>query len=165
MWFDLDELSGEVNIKKILGKDIKANKIVLKGNDLVFARIEPCIYNGKIALIPSGIKEALGSTELLITRAKPNVLPSFLLWILRSELIQRQIAGKMTRTTGRRRLPITVFASIQLPKVCLKLQKLIADEATRRRNEAKQLLTEAENIVSEAKARVERMILGEEDGT
>jgi type I restriction enzyme, S subunit len=162
---DVDDLFGEVNINNLLGKDIQANKAVIKGNDVVFARIEPCIYNQKIALIPSYIKEALCSTELLVARAKSNTLPSFLLWLLRSQLIQRQIAGKMTGTTGRRRLPNEVFASLKIPKISLELQKLIADQATRQRDEAKRLYTEAENLLTEAKARVERMILGEEDVT
>lgn len=162
---DVDELFGEVNINNLLGKDIKANKLVIKGNDVVFARIEPCIYNRKIALISSDITEALGSTELLIARANPNVLPSFLFWLLRSELIQRQIAGKMTGTTGRRRLPDEVFGSLKLPKISLELQKLIVDEATRRKDEAKRLYIESEDLIIQAKARVERIILGEEEVT
>ncbi|MGF2036659.1 MAG: hypothetical protein RMZ43_015325 [Nostoc sp. CmiVER01] len=42
---------------------------------------------------------------------------------------------------------------------------LEADELNRRRNEAKHLYTEAENLLTEAKTRVERIILGEEDVT
>ncbi|MBD2340110.1 restriction endonuclease subunit S [Calothrix sp. FACHB-156] len=160
---DVDEHLGEVNLQTLLGKDIKANKIIIKGDDIVFARIEPCIYNLKIALIPSNIEEALGSTELLIARPKPNILPSFLLWILRSKLIQSQILGKMTGTTGRRRLPNNIFASLKLPKICLDLQKLVASEATQQRDKAKLMYIEAENLVIQTKAHVERMILGEED--
>ena len=83
--------------------------------------------------------------------------------MLRSELIQQQITGKMTGTTGRRRLPDTVFGLLKIPKVPLDKQEVIAEEANCRRDEAKQLCAEAEAIVTEAKARVERMILGEED--
>ena len=159
---DVDNIYGEVCSQNLFGKDIKANKICIEGNDIVFARIEPCIYNLKIALIPSFIEEALGSTELLVARPKPDVIPSFLFWILRSELIQRQISGKVTGTTGRRRLPNKIFASLKIPQVSLNLQQSIADEATKRRDEAKKLRTEAEAVVAVAKARVERMILGEE---
>lgn len=159
---DVDNIYGEVNSQNLLGKNIKANKIVIQGNDLVFARIEPCVYNLKIALIPENIDEALGSTELLIARSKSDVIPEFLLWILRSELIQRQIAGKVTGTTGRRRLPNSIFASLKIPQISLELQKSIADEAMQRRDRAKQLKLEAEAIVSAAKVRVEKMILGEE---
>lgn len=160
---DVDNIYGEVDAQELLGKDIKANKVVIRGNDVVFARIEPCVYNLKIALIPADIEEALGSTELLIARPKSHVVPSFLLWILRSDLIQHQIAGKVTGTTGRRRLPNSVFASLQIPQVPLNLQKNIADEAARRRDQAKQLRSQAEAVVAAAKARVERMILGEKE--
>jgi len=160
---DVDDSMAEVNIQQLLGREIKANKTVFRGGDVVFARIEPCIYNRKIALIPHEVKEALGSTELLVARARQGILPEFLLWILRSELIQRQIAGRMTGTTGRRRLPSQAFARLKVPKVPLEFQREIADEATRQRDKAKELQQEAEALVTEAKARVERMILGQEE--
>lgn len=159
---DVDEKFGEVHIRHLLGQDIKANKIIFQGNDVIFARIEPCVYNGKVALIPTDIEEALGSTELIVARPKNNILPEFLFWILRSELIQRQIAGKMTGTTGRRRLPDAIFKFLKLPKVPLELQKIIAEEANRRKDEAKRLSKEAEKGIKEAKLLVEKMILGME---
>lgn len=128
---NVDDITGEVNIQRLKGKEIKANKTVFKGGDVVFARIEPCIYNRKIALIPDDVKQALGSTELLVARAKPNrAKPEFLLWILRSELVQHQIMGYMTGTTGRRRLPNEAFASLQFPLVPLDKQQQIAEQAT-----------------------------------
>ncbi len=160
---DVDNSMAEVNIQQLLGREIKANKTVFKGGDVVFARIEPCIYNRKIALIPPEAKEVLGSTELLVARAKQGISPEFLLWILRSELVQRQITGRMTGTTGRRRLPNSAFANLKLPKISLELQRKIAGEATRRRDKAKELQQEAESVVAEAKSRVERMILGQEE--
>lgn len=44
----------------------------------------------------------------------------------------------------------------------LQKQQEIGNEVKKRRNEAKQLRHEAEAVVTSAKARVERMILGEE---
>jgi len=160
---DVDDETAEVRPEKLHGNQIRANKTVFKGGDVVFARIEPCIYNRKIALIPPDIDEALGSTELLVARAKPErILPGFLLWILRSELIQRQIQGGMTGTTGRRRLPSPIFANLQIPKIALKRQEEIATEAFERRDKAEQLRLEAETVVTHAKAQIERLILGEE---
>jgi type I restriction enzyme, S subunit len=159
---DVDEVTGDVTVQQLVGSDIKANKTLFLGGDIVFARIEPCIYNRKIALIPHSVNEALGSTELLVARPKKDVLPEFLLLLLRSELVQRQIAGKMTGTTGRRRLPHTAFASLKLPLVPLEVQRRVADEIVGRREQAKVLEQEAETVIIEAKARVERMILGDE---
>ena len=44
-----------------------------------------------------------------------------------------------------------------------KQQKIIGDEIEKSWTQAKQLRLEAENLVSQAKEKVERMILGEED--
>lgn len=53
--------------------------------------------------------------------------------------------------------------SVKLPILRdLHKQKEIGDESEKGRNEAKLLRSQAEAIVSAAKARVERMILGEE---
>ena len=68
----------------------------------------------------------------------------------------------MTGTTGRRRLPYRAFADLQLPRVSLEVQEAIAHQATQRRDEAERLQREAKAVVLEAKAQVERKILGEE---
>jgi hypothetical protein len=63
--------------------------------------------------------------------------------------------------------PMTMWAQdllkLNVPIVDPIQQKLTGNEFEKRRIEAKGLSTEAENLVTEAKARVERMILGEED--
>ena len=48
-----------------------------------------------------------------------------------------------------------------MPKV--EIQQIIIAEISRRRAEARHLRAEAERVVAAAKARVERMILGEEE--
>ncbi|MCX6032963.1 MAG: restriction endonuclease subunit S [Chloroflexi bacterium] len=159
---DVNEVTGEVNVQRLVGNRIRANKTRFRGGDIVFARIEPCIYNRKIALVPTDIEEALGSTEFLVARPKEGMSSEFLLLLLRSELVQRQIAGKMTGTTGRRRLPHTAFANLTLPLVPIDVQRRVADALDRCRQRAKVLEREAEAVIIDAKTRVERMILGEE---
>jgi type I restriction enzyme, S subunit len=159
---DVDEVTGDVRVQRLTGRRIKANKTLFRGGDIVFARIEPCIYNRKIALIPASTEEALGSTELLVARPREGMSSEFLLLLLRSELVQRQIAGRMTGTTGRRRLPHGAFANLKLPLVPMDVQRRVCDEIDRHRQRARALEGQAETVITEAKARVERMILGEE---
>jgi len=71
----------------------------------------------------------------------------------------------MTGTTGRRRLPPHAFANLKLPRVSLKLQRIIAQEANRRRDNAIRLRKEAQEEVEAAKAKVELLILGGESQT
>ena len=54
------------------------------------------------------------------------------------------------------------LAALQIPVPPLKIQQEIVNELNLRRDEARRLRTEAETVVTEAKARVERMILGQE---
>jgi type I restriction enzyme, S subunit len=158
---DVDDETGEVRVQHLYGHEIAANKAEFLGNDVVFARIEPCVYNRKIALIPPDLLEAVGSTELLIARPKPGSTPGFLLWMLRSELIQQQIAGMMTVATGRRRLPNTAFAELLIPSVPPASQVQIADQAFQMRDAAKVLIEDADKIVEEAETKVAALILGE----
>lgn len=51
---------------------------------------------------------------------------------------------------------------LKIPVSPLDIQQMIIDEMDRRRSEAKRLRSEAEAVVTSAKAQVERMILGEE---
>jgi restriction endonuclease S subunit len=158
---DVNALTGEVRIRSLLGSDINSNKVLIKGGDIVFARIEPCIYNRKTALIPDDVDEALCSTELYVARARSNMSREFLLAILRSEFVQRQIIGKMTGTTGRRRLPAATFANLQIPDVPLNKQLEIEGKVKELKEMAKRLEEKANRIVTETKIEVERIILGE----
>lgn len=54
---------------------------------------------------------------------------------------------------------------LRVPIPPMKIQQVIVDELNRRCSGAKGLYTEAENLLTEAKARIERMILGEEEVT
>ncbi len=69
------------------------------------------------------------------------------------------------RTTGKTRIALdyTVIKSLLIPVPPLEIQHKLVEEVSCRRAEAKSLLADAETIVAEAKARVERMILGEEE--
>jgi type I restriction enzyme S subunit len=161
---DVDDELGQVTMHRLSGREIGQSKRVFKGGDTVFARIEPCIYNRKIALIPEDVELAVGSTELLVARPRKEIKSQFLTLCLRSELIQRQIVGLMTGTTGRRRLPHSDFASLFVPVCSMEKQSEIVVEVQRRRERAVALRAEAEWVVAEAKTEVERMILGEEGG-
>lgn len=157
---DVDDSTGEVNCRQLLGSEINSNKVLLKGGDIVFARIEPCIYNRKTALIPYEIESALGSTELLVVRAKPGVSREFLLLILRSDFIQRQIVGRVTGTTGRRRLPNATLAELRIPSVSLDVQSRIGAKVNAIKESVKKLEGDASHTVNDAKKCVEEILLG-----
>ena len=75
-----------------------------KGGDILFARITPCLENGKVAQIPPHVERCGGSTEFIVIRGSALTSPDFLyFWATWSETRARA-AGLMTGTTGRQRL-------------------------------------------------------------
>ena len=144
---DVDAERGEVaNIERLLGKDIKGGKTVFRGGDIIFARIEPSIYNKKTAIVPD-VGECLGSTELLAARPKEGTNARYLLWALRSDWIAQQIKGKMTGSTGRRRFEDIDFANLLIPWVEPDVQTKIAKVLLSARNKYQRLINEAMNTL------------------
>lgn len=73
--------------------------------DVIFARITPCLENGKIAKV-KGLENGLGfgSTEYLVFRARKNLLDAdFLYYLVISPQIREVAIKSMTGSSGRQR--------------------------------------------------------------
>lgn len=77
-----------------------------KNGDVVFARITPCLENGKTGLITLlGENEVgFGSTEFIVIRGKSMPLSGFAAYLSRSELFRKYAIINMTGTSGRKRV-------------------------------------------------------------
>lgn len=75
-------------------------------NDVLFAKITPCMENGKIALA-TGLKNGLGfgSTEFIVFRAREGVLPRFILYFLLQPTLRKDAERQMTGASGQKRVP------------------------------------------------------------
>lgn len=73
--------------------------------DVLLARITPCLENGKIAQVRMApTEQGFGSTEFFVFRAKPQVLdPSFLFYLSKSDLIWKSAVNSMVGASGRQR--------------------------------------------------------------
>lgn len=100
--------------------------------------------------------------ELIIVRTNQQlVLPEYLLtcFIIKpiQELVNRLTRGQSAHLYGED------LQYLRVPIPPMEVQQAIVDELDSRRTEAKRLQTEANNLVTQAKVRIDRMILGEED--
>jgi type I restriction enzyme S subunit len=77
-----------------------------KENDVIFAKITPCMENGKIALA-EGLKNGLayGSTEFLVFRPYDGLLPRFVLRFLLQSSLRQEAERHMTGAVGQKRVP------------------------------------------------------------
>jgi type I restriction enzyme S subunit len=74
--------------------------------DVIFAKITPCMENGKIAVarsLENGM--ACGSTEFHVVRPLDGILPDFIWRYLRQESFRRDAEASMTGAVGQRRVP------------------------------------------------------------
>lgn len=77
-----------------------------QNNDTLFARITPCLENGKTAFVqflPSDDDVAFGSTEFIVLRSK-TVNPEFVYLLARSDEFRDIAIKSMSGATGRQRV-------------------------------------------------------------
>jgi len=77
-----------------------------ENGDVLFARITPCMENGKAAIvsdIPNG-EVAFGSTEFIVLRGKKQKLTSLLATLVRTKEFREYAKSQMKGTDGRQRV-------------------------------------------------------------
>jgi type I restriction enzyme S subunit len=86
-------------------------------DDVLLARITPCLENGKTALVkflePGEI--AVGSTEFIVLRGA-CVGPAFTYCAARSNRLREHAIKSMSGATGRQRVAMECFDSLELPE-------------------------------------------------
>ncbi len=99
-----------------------------KDGDTLFARITPCLENGKICKV-RGLKNGygFGSTEFYVFRGKDGVSDSdFVYYLSRSEDVRSHAEHNLEGSSGRQRVPKEAFENLVLKLPPLDEQKRIA---------------------------------------
>lgn len=145
---DVDEETGEIlQVNRKKGKKISGAKNRFATLDILFARIEPSVYNKKTALVRQSVQNAVCSTEFYVIRARKGINPKFLFWMLRSDRIIAQIYGRLTGTTGRRRLDYDSLVSLLIPNPPRSVQDEIAKIMSEANERSQSKLAEASNLL------------------
>jgi len=94
--------------------------------DTLFARITPCLENGKIAQY-IGNKLGFGSTEFFVFRARPEVAdPGYIYYLAKSDIIRMPAAKSMSGASGRQRANLESIINLEVPAPPLPIQRKIA---------------------------------------
>jgi len=116
--------------------EIRKYQDVLKGSytpfingDLIFAKVTPCMENGKIAIVDN-LKNGIGfgSSEFHVVRVCKKVMSSYIFYYLVQERYRNEAAKEMTGAVGLRRVPKQFIENYFIPLPPLKEQQLIVDE-------------------------------------
>lgn len=95
-------------------------------NDVVVAKITPCMENGKCAVgrhLRGGI--AFGSTEFHVLRASKHVMPEWLYYYWRFPPTRKLASINMTGSAGQKRVPVNFLESADIPLPELSEQRRI----------------------------------------
>ncbi len=99
-----------------------------ENGDVIFAKITPCMENGKGALIkdiPTRI--SLGSTEFFVLRPTFLVNAEYLYYLTRNQYFRDFLEKNMKGAAGQQRVPAKFFKYTVLPLPNIEEQKAIAD--------------------------------------
>ena len=96
--------------------------------DTLFARITPCLENGKIAQYQGSHElAAFGSTEFFVFRARHGISdPGFVYYLAKSEIIRKPAEKSMSGASGRQRAALESIIDIDVPCPPLSTQRKIA---------------------------------------
>ena len=120
----------EMKTDKPLGELRKGSYTYFAENDIIVAKITPCMENGKCAIaigLTNGI--GMGSSEFHVFRCDTSVINTkFMFAFLNRDAIRKEAEKRMTGASGHRRVPIAFYENLQIPVPSLAEQQRIVSE-------------------------------------
>ena len=137
---------------------IKNGYTSFKENDVLFAKITPCMENGKAAIARNLINGfGYGTTEFFVLRCSKMVSNMFLYYLVRSQSFRDSAKPNMTGTVGQRRVPKAYLDNYKFPIPPLPEQKRIVQKLSSmlgKLKEAGELIQETKDTFEERRAAI-----------
>ena len=96
--------------------DVKKGYTPFREGDVLFAKITPCMENGKMAVVPAlhnGL--GFGSTEFHVLRAHLGISPQFVYHFVSSRSFRHVAEHNMSRAVGQRRVTTPYLSACTIP--------------------------------------------------
>ncbi|MBI2121996.1 MAG: restriction endonuclease subunit S [Candidatus Sungbacteria bacterium] len=106
--------------------EVRKGYTYFKNGDVLFAKITPCMENGKVA-IARNLKNSIGfgTTEFHVFRAKKKVLPEWIHYIIGQPSFREIAKTRMTGSAGQKRVPVQFLEKFKIPLPPVAEQKKI----------------------------------------
>jgi type I restriction enzyme S subunit len=125
---DVSEDGRLINVGLRPSGEISGGLSVFRNGDVLFAKITPCMENGKGAhVVGLNSDVGLGSTEFHVLRARPGVEARYIFHWTQSKKFRRAAEAMMTGSAGQRRVPAEFFHRYAIPWFALKDQQRIVE--------------------------------------
>lgn len=141
---DIEALTGHYDVRDVAGDSIKSSAHLFRGGGILFSRLRPRLR--KATYVPLDDEGGICSSELLVLRVRPDVkdkvLPEYLAYLLRSDLVYGQLIYRITGV-GRPRVSSDAVMRISLPLPPMEIQRDLVDALARADRRARELRNEA----------------------
>lgn len=143
----LDKGRGIYEIEERAYGEVKSGYTSFLEEDILFAKITPCMENEKIT-IAKGLKNGFGfgTTEFHVLRVNEKANNKYVMRFIRTVKFMQEAAQNMTGSVGQKRVPKDFIENYKFPLPPLEEQQRIAnilDNLTSKLTEAKELINEA----------------------
>jgi len=114
-------------------KVVKKGYTKFKDNDILFAKITPCMENGKICIV-NDLKFGFGfgSTEFHVLRPNIYTLSKYIYFFISQTYFRKRAEKFMTGAVGQRRVPAKYLVDLEIPLPPLSEQNLIVSQIEKR---------------------------------
>ena len=140
---DAVSTTGEVDVSRTISGDGVKNYSVFQNRDVLFAKITPCMENGKGGIVDD-LKNGFGagSTEFIVIRPdEKKVISEWVQLFLSQSSYRIECKNHMTGSAGQKRVPPKFIAGTVIPVPALDVQRRIVSRI-------EELFSELDNSVS-----------------
>ena len=126
----VEALSGGIDVSTVRKyADVKKGYTHFRDGDILFAKVTPCMENGKMAIahqLVNGI--GFGSTEFHVLRPRVGVDARYIYYFVSSQTFRKEASGHMTGAVGLRRVPSAYIEEQLIPLPGIERQREIVAE-------------------------------------
>ncbi|WP_153163722.1 restriction endonuclease subunit S [Zoogloea sp. 1C4] len=129
----IDETAGSIaNQQSRPFREVRKGYTSFREGDVLFAKITPCMENGKAAIAKDLIGGCgFGSTEFHVLRPGSEVMAEWLFYFIRQPEFRAQAKLNFSGTAGQQRVPTTFMSAAAIPLPPLPEQRRIVDILSR----------------------------------
>ena len=154
--------SGVIDVsEEKLFSEVKKGFTPFQEGDVLFAKITPCMENGKMAIVPKVANGyGFGSTEFHVLRTKQGLDAKYLYYFVSSRTFRGEAQHNMSGAVGQKRVPTNYLKEHLIPlapyeqqkRIVAKIEELFShiDAGIEALNKAKQLLKQYRQSVLKA---------------
>ena len=132
-------------------KKVKKGYTKFQNNDVLFAKITPCMENGKSCVVRDLIQGVgFGSTEFHVLRCHAGMLPEYVFYFVVQKVFRSKAIPFMTGAVGQKRVPADYLRDCEIPVPSLTEQERIVAEIESRFERADTLETAVDAALADA---------------